>query len=297
MVFQGIDYRVVGAMLPLLNNVAYFQVDNTSLDGLEGPLQLKFKAYNRLRHLDLSYDPFLFVHDYMCMVENYPGNEELITPRKVISAPLFFWRVRGSTAIPARGHPLLSINSGIESPMEQRMQEIFANLPSRGKNVRVAFFGTDSLTAIDFGGLPISSNILQSVLQNDIGLQFDPTVAWKDRATWSIKFSELEYLNLSHTNIHTIAELRDLKRLRVLDLRGTRIEDPLNARFFPELRTVYSDLFSLPTTEWIKSEFSFSRLLFNNAFKRNHDYLFWFVFWTSVLLNFSRLYDNYHAYE
>jgi hypothetical protein len=258
---------------------------------------MRFKDYNRLKHLDLSYDPLLFVHDYLSMVENYPGNEALRTPRKVISAPLFFWRVRGSTAIPAKGHPLLSINSGIDSPMEQCMQEIFANLPSRGQNVRVAFFGTDSITAIDFGRLPISSNILQSVLQNDIGSQFDPTVAWKDRATWSIKFSELEYLDLSYTNVHTLAQITDLKRLRVLDLRGTRVADPLNARFFPRLQVVRSNFLSQGAWEWIKSRFSYSRFLFNNAFKRNHDYLFWFIFWTSLLLNPSRLYDNYHAYE
>lgn len=291
-VFQNISYPLIGAILPLLHQVQHLKVDNESGPKLQEPLQLVFADYDRLQHLDLSYDPFLFVRDYSCMVENYPGNEADHTPRKVISAPLFFWRVRGGTAIPAKGHPLLSINSGIESPMEQRMQEIFANLPSHGRNVRVTFFGTDSITALDCGGLPISSNMLLSILQNDLG-EFDPTVAWKDRMTWGMKFAELEYLDLSDTNVHTLAQLTHLKRLRVLDLRGTRIADPENVRFFPRLEVIRSDLFTQRPLTWGRSELSFARFLFYNALKRNHDYLFLLGFWAGLLLLIWRVNDSY----
>ncbi|MEH0002278.1 MAG: hypothetical protein V6Z78_01715 [Holosporaceae bacterium] len=266
----GIDYEMVAPLLFLFSGVQRLCVFNKGFPPLKEPLQLTFSNFDHLHYLYLSYDSKLFVRDYQSIVKNYPGNNLEDTKRKVIVGPLYAKRANGYTAVPAGSHPLLFDNFGIANYLADRTQRFFSTMPIANHFIKVEFFGQNSITAIDFGRRPVSSSVLESLLQAQIDKTFDPAASWDERLSWSNKFSVLEYLDLSGTNVHDLVVARNLKRLHTLILNDTALGHTVDSRYLPRLQRID---FSFQPYSLARANLGFVRMNFLNFLKIKHTFL------------------------
>ncbi|MGB0919182.1 MAG: hypothetical protein ACPGUZ_01510 [Holosporaceae bacterium] len=266
----GIDYEMVAPLLFLFSGVQRLCVFNKGFPPLEEPLQLTFSNFDHLHYLYLSYDSKLFVRDYQSIVKNYPGNNLEDTKRKVIVGPLYAKRVNGYTAVPAGSHPLLFDNFGIANYLADRTQRFFSTMPIANHFIKIEFFGQNSVTAIDFGRRPVSSSVLESLLQAQIDKTFDPSASWDERLAWSNKFSVLEYIDLSGTNVHDLVVARNLKRLHTLILNDTALGHTVDSRYLPRLQRID---FSFQPYGLVGANLGFIRMNLLNFLKIKHTFL------------------------
>ena len=266
----NVDYEVIDPLVYLFSGTERLKVDNTNLAPLQKRVQLVFEGYDKLYHLNLSHDDSLFVRDYRCICKNYPGNNSLKTKRKVIAGPLYANRVNGDTAVPAGHHPLLFDNYGIAEYLGERTQRFFSTMPGQNNFVKIEFFGQNTVTAIDFGERPVSSSVLESLLQAQIDRTFDPAASWDERLAWSNKFSVIEYLDLSGTNIHDLTVVRNLKRLDTIILNDTALGDAEDSRYLPRLKHIQ---FSFQPYSLARANLGFVKMNFLNFLKIKHSFL------------------------
>lgn len=269
---KSLDYRVIRALMPLFRNVKYFRVNNADIEMLPEPVQLRFANYNRILHIDLSFDENLFVHDYACIANNYPSTNYVSAKRKVICGPLYSLRVDEQTFIPSVAHPLISDATGTSGVLPLRTQKIFSSIPTAGKNIRVEFYGANFVTGIDFAERPVTSAILESLFQPNITTTFDPMATWDDRLGWASKFMTLRYLDLSRTNINDLNVLQNFKQLHTLVLRNMAFLEVDNARFLPHLLVIESDPTRYTWTERMRANWYFVRLSLYNFLSIKHDF-------------------------
>ena len=266
----GIDYEMVAPLLFLFSGVQRLCVFNKGYPPLKEPLQLTFSNFDHLHYLYLSYDRNLFVRDYQSIVKNYPGNNFEHTKRKVIVGPLYAKLVNGDTAVSAGSHPLLFDNFGIAKYLADRTQRFFSTMPTANHFIKIEFFGRNSLTAIDFGRRPISSSVLESLLQAQIDKTFDPAASWDERLAWSNKFSVLEYIDLSGTNVHNLVVARNLKRLHTLILNDTALGHTEDSRYLPRLKHIE---FSFQPYGLVGANLGFIKMNLLNFLKIKHTFL------------------------
>lgn len=266
----GIDYEMVAPLLFLFSGVQRLCVFNKGYPPLKEPLQLTFSNFDHLHYLYLSYDSKLFVRDYQSIVKNYPGNNLEDTKRKVIVGPLYAKRANGYTAVPAGSHPLLFDNFGIANYLADRTQRFFSTMPIANHFIKIEFFGQNSVTAIDFGRRPVSSSVLESLLQAQIDKTFDPAASWDERLAWSNKFSALEYIDLSETNVHDLVVARNLKRLHTLILNNTALGHTMDSRYLPRLQRID---FSFQPYGLVGANLGFVRMNLLNFLKIKHTFL------------------------
>jgi hypothetical protein len=268
----GVDFPVIQGITPLFKKVERLIIDNSGLEELKEAVQLQFKDYKNLFFLYLSFDEHLFVHDYKSIVTNYLSNNSKSAKYKVISAPLWSWRVEGNTPIPAAAHPLLFNNMGGEKDLADRTQKILSLIPNAGKNIAIEFFGSNFLTAIDFGEIPVTSSFFESLLQANISTTSDLFATWDARLAWSCKFLELRYLNISGTNIDDLKELRNLKRLETLVLNDNTYSNVWDIRFLPRLKVIRYPLTPDNWCDRVTANIHFVKLSLNNFIKSKHSF-------------------------
>lgn len=221
----GIDYSILQAFLPAFQDVEVFSVENDNIPYLKNSITLLFQNFHKIKCLRLSYDPKLYVNDYKDIVYSYPSQDNsILGDRKVIIGPLFQSSSKGNTLVPSSYHPLLFDNTGLSPALSLRTQKIFSSLPTRENMfVGVEFVGHNIVTGIDFGHRPVSSGMLESILQAQIHKTFDPIVSWDERLTWSNKFSLLECIDLSYSNVDDLSVLSNLKNMTTIILEDTAL--------------------------------------------------------------------------
>jgi hypothetical protein len=269
---EGIDYKIVQVMMPLFQNTQYFRVNNLDIDPLLEAVQLRFSNYNRILHIDLSFDANLFVHDYSCIVNNYSGSNYVNARRKVISGPLYSVRVDEHTFIPAVAHPLISDATGTSGVLPLRTQKIFSSIPTAGSNIKIEFYGANFVTGIDFAERPVTSAILESLFQPNITTTFDPMATWDDRLGWASKFMTMRYLDLSRTNINDLNVLQNFKQLQTLVVRDMTFLEVKNVRFLPHLQVIESELINSTWFARVQANWAFIRLSLYNFIGIKHDF-------------------------
>ena len=184
--------------------------------------------------------------------------------------PLYAKRANGYTAVPAGSHPLLFDNFGIANYLADRTQRFFSTMPIANHFIKIEFFGQNSVTAIDFGRRPVSSSVLESLLQAQIDKTFDPAASWDERLAWSNKFSALEYIDLSGTNVHDLVAARNLKRLHTLILNDTALGHTMDSRYLPRLQRID---FSFQPYGLVGANVGFVRMNLLNFLKIKHTFL------------------------
>ncbi|TGW15060.1 hypothetical protein EIL50_02880 [bacterium NHP-B] len=266
-----LGYPVSHALFPLFEHATHLWIDNKGALPLDDEEVLCFKNFQALSFLKLSYDPKLYVSSYEAVTHLYPGLNAEITPRKVICGPLFSKIIDGETPIPADHHPLLFDNSRIASKLEERTQKIFATIPCKSRYVQVEFFGPNHLTAIDFAGMPVTSNFFESLLQAQISKTLDAVTGWDERLCWSNKFVALEWLDLSGSNINDSAVLSNLQQLRFIRINDTAFSNVKDFSVLPHLDQIEYKLSIQSFAGWLNANKDYLHLSLMNFFKVKHN--------------------------
>ncbi len=266
-----LGYPVAHALFPLFKKVEYLWIDNKDAQPLEDEEVLSFKDFQALSFLKLSYDPKLYVSSYEAITHLYPGLNSEITPRKVICGPLFSKIIDGETPIPAGHHPLLFDNSGIASKLEERTQKIFSTIPCKSRYVQVEFFGPNHLTAIDFAGMPVTSNFFESLLQAQISKTLDAVTGWDERLCWSNKFVALEWLDLSGSNINDSVVLSNLQQLRFIRINDTAFSNVKDFSVLSHLDQIEYRLNIQSVVGWLNAHKDYLQLSMMNFLKVKHN--------------------------
>lgn len=270
----NLGYPVSQFLISLFRDLEYLSIDNSESAPLQEDMVLDIDHLRNLRFIKLSYDPKLYVKSYDSIVGLDPGMSFKTTPRKVISGPLFSGFEDGETPVPALGHPLLFDNSGFAPGLAERTQKIFGTMPSGDKYVQVEFFGANHLTAIDFGGLPVTASFFESLLQAQITTTLDGIADWGERLCWSNKFVALEWLDLSHTSINDLTVIRNLQRLQFLRLNDTAFLNLEDSRVLHRLVSIESGNSSCSFWGRFRGNLSFLKLSILNFGRLKHNLRF-----------------------
>ena len=267
----GIDYCILQAFMPAFKDVEVFVVDNDSALYLKRPVKLVFQGFHQIKCLNLSYDPKLYVNDYKDIVYNYPSEDHsILGVRKLIVGPLFQSSLKGNTLVPSSYHPLLFDNTGLSPSLSLRTQKIFSSLPTRENLfVGVEFVGHNIITGIDFVCRPVSSGVLESILQARIHKSFDPIVSWDERFTWSNKFALLEYIDLSYSNVDDLSVLSNLKNMAIINLRDTALS---STRAIEALHRLKGIQFTFQPHNTMRANMNYWRMNFYNMLKQKHNF-------------------------